>query len=58
MRIRVFQRTHNGPGGPVPPIGRRVSTDYVYVMQFDRDKIVQVTKIWHAGLALKYLGWI
>lgn len=53
----VFSGTHTGQGGPVPPTGRRVSTDYVYVMQFEGDKIVHMTKIWNAGLALKQLGW-
>ncbi|MEW6755944.1 MAG: hypothetical protein AB1505_33940, partial [Candidatus Latescibacterota bacterium] len=28
----VFDDTHTGPGGPVPPTGRHTSTDYVYVM--------------------------
>ena len=46
-----------GPGGPVPPTGRRTSTDYVYVMQFEGGKIAHMTKIWNAGLALKELGW-
>ena len=53
----VFHGSHTGQGGPVPPTGRRMSTDYVYVMQFDGDKIVHMTKIWNAGLALKDLGW-
>ncbi len=53
----VFHGTHTGPGGPVPPTGRSTSTDYVYVMQFEGDKIVHMTKIWHAGLAIKELGW-
>ncbi len=53
----VFHGTHSGPGGPVPPTGRRTSTDYVYVMQFDGDKIAHMTKIWHAGFAMKELGW-
>lgn len=52
----VFSGTHTGEAGP-PPTGRGVSTDYVYVMQFEGDKIVHVTKIWNAGLALKQLGW-
>jgi len=52
----VFTGTHLA-GGPVPPTGRTVSTDYVYVMQFAGDRIVHMTKIWHAGLALKQLGW-
>jgi predicted ester cyclase len=54
----VFHATHTGAGGPVPPTGRSTHTDYVYVMQFEGDKIVHMTKIWHAGLALKELGWI
>ena len=53
----VFHGTHTGPGGPVPPTGRSTSSDYVYVMQFEGDKIVHITKIWHAGLAMKDLGW-
>ena len=53
----VFHGTHTGQGGPVPPTGRRISTDYVYVMQFEGGKIVHMTKIWNAGLALKDLGW-
>jgi predicted ester cyclase len=53
----VFHGTHTGEGGPVPPTGKRVATDYVYVMQFDGDKIRHMTKIWHSGLAHKALGW-
>ena len=53
----VFHATHTGEGGPVPPTGKKTSTDYVYVMQFEGDKIVHMTKIWHSGLAMKALGW-
>ena len=53
----VFKATHTGEGGPVPPTGKRVETDYVYVMEFDGDKIRHMTKIWHSGMALKELGW-
>jgi predicted ester cyclase len=53
----VFSGTHTGQGGPCPPTGKRVSSDYVYVMDFDGDKIRHMTKIWHAGLAMKELGW-
>jgi hypothetical protein len=45
------------PLGPVPPTGKRMSTDYVYVMQFQGDKIAYMTKIWNAELALKEIGW-
>ena len=54
----VFSGTHTGQGGPCPPTGKRVSTDYVYVMDFEGDKIRHMTKIWHSGLALKELGWM
>ena len=53
----VFTGTHSGQGGPVPPTGKTTNTDYVYVMQFDDDKIRHMTKIWHSGLAVKELGW-
>jgi ketosteroid isomerase-like protein len=45
-------------GGPCPPTGKSVRTDYVYVMEFEGEKIRHMTKIWHAGLAMKELGWI
>lgn len=54
----VFSGTHTGQGGPCPPTGKSTKTDYVYVMEFDGDKIRHVTKIWHAGLAMKDLGWV
>ena len=54
----VFHATHTGEGGPVPPTGKSTSSDYVYVMEFDGDKIKHMTKIWHAGWAMKELGWV
>lgn len=54
----VFYATHTGQGGPCPPTGKSVQTDYVYVMDFEGEKIRHMTKIWHAGLAMKQLGWI
>jgi len=54
----VFSGTHTGQGGPCPPTGKRVQTDYVYVMEFAGAKIRHMTKIWHAGWAMKDLGWI
>ncbi|MDH4065882.1 MAG: ester cyclase [Acidobacteriota bacterium] len=53
----VFSGTHTGEGGPLPATGRRVETDYVYVMEFEGDRIRHMTKIWNAGWALKALGW-
>jgi ketosteroid isomerase-like protein len=53
----VFSATNTGPGGPPVPTGKSTRTDYVYVMQFDGDKISHMTKIWNAGMALRELGW-
>jgi hypothetical protein len=44
-------------GGPVHPTGLKISTNYVYIMQFDGDRIAHMTTAWNAGLALKDLGW-
>ena len=54
----VFSGTHTGEGGPCPPTGKSMRTDYVYVMEFEGDKIQHMTKIWHAGIAMKALGWV
>ena len=35
----VFHGTHSGEGGPVAPTGNPVATDYVYVIEFDGDRI-------------------
>jgi predicted ester cyclase len=53
----VFSGTHSGEGGPRPPTSKSTNTDYVYVMEFDGDKIRHMTKIWNAGWAMKELGW-
>jgi predicted ester cyclase len=53
----VFSGTHSGPGGPVPPTGKRESADYVYAMEFADGKISHMTKIWNAGWSMRELGW-
>ena len=53
----VFNGTHTGDGGPVPPTGKRLSADYVYVMQFSGDRINHMTKIWNAPWSLRQIGW-
>jgi predicted ester cyclase len=53
----VFRGTHTGEGGPVPPTGKTVEADYVYVMQFDGEKIRHMTKIWNDAVSLRQLGW-
>jgi predicted ester cyclase len=57
MAYAVFKGTHTGQGGPVPPTGKRVEADYVYVMEFDGDRIRHMTKIWNDAISLKQLGW-
>ena len=57
LAYAVFNGTHTGDGGPVPPTGKAASSDYVYFMQFEGDKIAHMTKIWHSGVALQQLGW-
>jgi hypothetical protein len=53
----VFSGTHTGQGGPCPPTGKSTTSDYVYVMDFEGDKIRHMTKIWNSGWAGKELGW-
>lgn len=53
----VFHGTQTGPGGPVPPTGKKVAADYVYHMQFEGDRIKHMTKIWNDTISLKQLGW-
>lgn len=53
----VFRGTHTGQGGPVPATGRSVAADYVYVMEFDGDRIRHMTKVWNDAVSLQQLGW-
>lgn len=53
----IFSGTHTGNGGPVPPTGKKLNADYVYVMDFENGRIRHLTKIWNAGVSLKQLGW-
>ena len=54
----VFRGTQTGEGGPVPPTGRRVEADYVYVMEFADGRIRHMTKIWNDAVSLQQLGWM
>jgi predicted ester cyclase len=54
----VFRGTHTGQGGPLPPTGRQVEADYVYVMEFADGRIRHLTKIWNDTFSLKQLGWM
>jgi hypothetical protein len=53
----VFRGTHTGEGGPVSATGKTAEADYVYVMDFDGDKIGHMTKIWNDEITLRQLGW-
>ncbi len=53
----VFRGTHTGEGGPVPPTGKSAEADYVYVMDFDGNKIRHMTKIWNDAITMRQLGW-
>lgn len=53
----IFSGTHSGDGGPIAATGKKVAADYVYVMEFDGDRIRHMTKIWNDGFSLKQLGW-
>lgn len=55
--IAVFKGTHTGEGGPVPPTGKSVSSDYAYLIVFDGDRIRHMTKVWNDGIALQQAGW-
>ncbi len=57
LAFAVFRGTQTGEGGPVPPTGNTVASDYVYAMQFDGDKISHMTKTWNDAHAMKQLGW-
>lgn len=54
----VVQGTHTGEGGPMPPTGNKVAADYVYVMDFEGDRIRHMTKIWNDGTTFQQLGWM
>ena len=53
----VFHGTQTGPGGPGEPTGNTVSADYVYIMDFDGDRIRHMTKVWNDTISLQQLGW-
>lgn len=43
---------------PGEPTGKTIAADYVYVMQFDGDRIQHMTKIWNDTISLQQLGWV
>ena len=53
----TFHGTQTGDGGPIPPTGKVVASEYAYVIQFNGEKIHHMTKIWNDLHALRELGW-
>ncbi|WP_120078612.1 ester cyclase [Aurantiacibacter odishensis] len=53
----VFRATHSGEGGPVPPTGKAIASDYCYVFRFEDGRIAHMTKIWNDGYAMREAGW-
>ena len=54
----IFRGTHTNDGGPVPPTGKEVEADYVYIMEFEGEQIHHMTKVWNNVVSLKQLGWM
>ena len=54
----VVHGTQTGEGGPAEPTGKKLATDYVYVMEFEGEKVRHMTKIWNEGYTLQQLGWV
>jgi len=55
--VAIFHGTQTGPGGPVPPTGKKIAADYVYHMVFDGERIKHMTKIWNDAISMQQLGW-
>jgi len=53
----VFRGTQTGPGGPGEPTGKSIAADYVYAMEFERERIRHMTKVWNDTISLQQLGW-
>ena len=54
----IFRGTHTNDGGPVPPTGKEVEADYVYIIEFEGQQIRHMTKVWNNVVSLKQLGWM
>ena len=54
----IFRGTHTNDGGPVPPTGKEVEADYVFIMEFEGEQIRHMTKVWNNVVSLKQLGWM
>lgn len=57
MGFGTFRATHTGEGGPVPPTGKKVEAEYVYVMEFEEGRVRHMTKVWNDGHSFRQIGW-
>ncbi|PPC75975.1 polyketide cyclase [Pokkaliibacter plantistimulans] len=57
MAYARFCGTHTGINEPVPATGKRVDSDYVFIMRMREGKVAEVTKVWNDGYAAHQLGW-
>ncbi|MEO0477706.1 MAG: nuclear transport factor 2 family protein [Planctomycetota bacterium] len=57
MGFGTFYATHTEEGGPVPPTGKAVEAEYVYIFTLDDGKVRHMTKVWNDGHRLKQIGW-
>ena len=57
LAFAVFHGTQTGEGGPVPPTGEVIASDYVYAMELAGGKITHMIKVWNDAEALTQLGW-
>ena len=57
MGFGTFRATHTGEGGPVPPTGKKVEAEYVYIMNFEGDRVRHMTKVWNDGHSFRQIGW-
>lgn len=60
-QVIIFARgwgTHTKEGGPVPPTGKSMETEYVYILTFDGGKIRHLNKVWNDVWSMSRLGWM
>ena len=57
MGFGTFYATHTEEGGPVPPTGKSLEAEYVYIFTFDGDKVKHMTKVWNDVHSFKQVGW-
>ncbi len=57
VAVAKFHGTHTCEGGPIPPTGSSIVSDYTYIMEFSGRKICHLTKVWSDVHAVQSLVW-